>query len=110
MVSEKSEVKEYIMSDINVRLSEKSVRASVIGDVGAFLTTLANAIIAGISAGNIRFNEEVIICPTCGRQATEYTLTVLTQITWLFVLKLTVQIKALYDPACGLSYFRVKLV
>jgi len=98
------------MSDINVKLSERTAKGTPIGDVGAFLTAIANAIISGISAGNIRFSESVITCSKCGGPATEYTLTVMTQITWLFVLKLTVQIKALYDANCGLSYFRVKLV
>ena len=97
------------MSDVNVRLNEKTGRTPL-NDVGAFLTVIANAIMSGIANGTIRYQEEQKPCDKCGRPVAEYTLTILTTITIFFVLKLTVQIKALYDPACGLSYFRVKLV
>ena len=98
------------MSEINVKLNDMIQQRSTMKDVTSFFTTIINAIMAGLSAGYIRLTENSVTCPKCGKNVTEYTLTVTAQFTWIFIFKPTVQIKALYDATDGMAYFRVRLV
>ncbi len=98
------------MNEYKINIDEKVVSKSAINitSVGNFLNVVANAIISGIANGEIRCTEEIISCEKCGKDTIEYNITILAKVTWFFIFKPTITIKALYDEKCGLKYIRLK--
>jgi len=98
------------MNEYKINIDEKVVSKSAINisSIGNFLNVVANAIISGVANGEIKCGEEIIRCEKCGRDAIEYNIIILAKITWWFMFKPTIVIKALYDEKCGLKYIRLK--
>jgi len=97
------------MNDMIIKITEL-FKSKGLQDASKFATAIVNAIIAACNAGLIKLDEVPIQCEKCGRDASEWVLTVTGIFKWIFSFKLTAVIHIMWDEKCGRSYFRVKFI
>lgn len=111
----KPKFEQYVKPDVVERVIEAGEPAWM-NEIKKFIDTLVRAVLSEIKEDHVKYEQKMKQCEKCHEtgkevEVPEHRLSVVFEAinAGIFKIKLTVVLKALYHPDCGLCYFRISL-